>query len=417
MFSQRLKEDRGGVVVDDDTMGGGGGGGALNKLFPGYKDKLWLKMSPQWRQVLISRWNSSYEKEWNSLSVSRPKRMRFFASTFLDPLRPSGNYKPPLVDYKRQKVRGTLVESVDFYIAEEKAQRRLQNHLNPYTEEEEKERKKFRFQNLKVYLAAALGVSAVHAAFQSRPVAWCLEKEPPKPPHYPFWFKTIFHGHDIPSVRRGYEVYRKVCATCHSMEQLHFRHLVNEVLPEKRMKQIAAEYDVNDGPDDKGDMFTRPALLGDPFPSPYPNDDAARYSNAGALPPDLSLISAGRMHGPDYIMALLNGYHEPPEGIELRAGLYWNTWFPGNAISMSPPLEDGMLEYEDGTPCNKSQMSKDVVNFLTWATEPTHDERKLMGLKALSAALLGMALVTVWWRFFWSMYATRRIDFGRIKFS
>ena len=62
------------------------------------------------------------------------------------------------------------------------------------------------------------------------------------------------------------------------------------------------------------------------------------------------------MHGPDYIMALLNGYHEPPMGVELRPGLYWNVWFPGNAIAMAPPLQDEMIEYEDGTPCNVSQM-------------------------------------------------------------
>lgn len=398
---------------------GGGGGGALNKLFPGYKDKLWLKVSQQWRRRMICHWNDQFEREWHALSVVKTRRMRFFATNLADPLRPSGDFRPPVVDYKRQKSRGTLVESVDYYVPEQKKaqQSRLENHSEPFSEEEQKERSQNRYQNIKVYLAVALGASALHATLQSRPVAWCLEKEPPRPPHYPFWFKSIFHSHDIPSVRRGYEVYRKVCATCHSMEQLHFRHLVNEVLPEKRMKDIAADYDVADGPDDNGEMYTRPGLLGDAFPSPYPNDEAARFSNAGALPPDLSLISAGRVHGPDYIMALLNGYRDPPEGIDLRAGLYWNTWFPGNAISMSPPLEDGMLEFEDGTPCNKSQMAKDVVNFLTWASEPTHDERKLVGLKALSAALVGMALMTVWWRFFWSMYATRRIDFGRVKFA
>lgn len=91
---------------------------------------------------------------------------------------------------------------------------------------------------------------------------------------------------------------------------------------------------------------------------------AARFANNGAYPPDLSLITGARMHGPDYIMALLNGYHEPPMGVELRPGLYWNVWFPGNAIAMAPPLQDEMIEYEDGTPCNVSQMVRIFKKYL-----------------------------------------------------
>jgi len=224
----------------------------------------------------------------------------------------------------------------------------------------------------------------------------------------------MFHSQEIPSVRRGYEVYRQVCATCHSMKQVHFRHLVNAVLPEKRMKQIAASYDVVDGPNDEGEMFTRPAILVDAFPSPYPNEETARYANGGALPPDLSVYTTAKHEGVDYIFALLMSYRDPPAGIPVRDGLYYNPYYPGGLIAMPPPLHsDGLVDYEDGTPCTKSQMAKDVVNFLCWAADPAHDERKLNGLKALSACMVGTAIAGVWYRSGWIGYKTRRIDFTK----
>jgi len=255
--------------------------------------------------------------------------------------------------------------------------------------------------------AAALAVSVGHP---SR----CDDKDPPHPPRYPFWIKSIFHAHEIPSVRRGYEVYRQVCATCHSMKQLHFRHLVNFVLPEKRMKEIASSYDVVDGPNDEGEMFTRPGILVDAFPSPYPNEESARYANGGANPPDLSVYTTAKHEGLDYIFALLLGYRDPPAGIEVRDGLYYNVYFPGGLIGMPSPLHsDGLVDYEDGTPCTKSQMAKDVVNFLCWAAEPAHDERKLIGLKAMSACFVGTFIVGFWYRSMWIGFKTRRIDFTK----
>ncbi|KAF8820228.1 cytochrome c1, heme protein [Cardiosporidium cionae] len=393
-----------------------GGGDALQKLFVGYTDKLWLQLRPQWRRYMIQRWNKQFEKQWYSLCVASNNRMRWFFKNIVDPLRPSDKYRTPVTDYKRQKARGTLVEGVDYYIADRHVQTRLERPFEPFSEEEVKERSKYRYQSLKYYLAFALGATALHGILQSRPVAWCMEKPPPHAPNQPFWFKSIFHSHDVPSLRRGYEVYRKVCASCHSMELIQFRHLVNEILPEKRMKQIAASYDFTDGPNEEGEMYTRPGTLPDHFPKPYPNEEAARYANGGANPPDLSVISAARHNGPDYVYALLTGYREPPEGIELRGGLYYNTYFPGGAIAMPPPLMDDMIDYEDGTPNNISQMAKDVVNFMTWATEPTHDERKLEGLKAVSAAFMGVIFMTVWFRFYWTMFGTRRIDFGKLKY-
>merc|ERR1712093_346418 len=113
---------------------------------------------------------------------------------------------------------------------------------------------------------------------------------------------------------------------------------VNQVLPEARMKQIAQEYDITDGPNDEGEMFQRPGILTDAFPSPYPNEEAARYANGGALPPDLSVYTSAKHEGIDYIFSLLTGYRDPPAGIELRSGLYYNTYFPGGAIGMPSTL-------------------------------------------------------------------------------
>lgn len=392
-----------------------GGGGALNNLFPGYKDKIWLKLPNQLRVYLIKSWNKELEKSVLKAKIqnNRIKNLNYF---ILDRFKPDDIYKNSHTDYKRQIYRGTLEEGCDFYLPDKRAQDRLKNHFKPYSEEENEERKKYQYLNLKYYILFALGFSIVHNTFQSRPIAWCMDSDPPSPPSYPFWFKSFFHSHDIPSVRRGFEVYRQICSTCHSMEQLQFRHLVNEVYPENRVKQIAASYDIVDGPNDEGEMFTRPGILTDSFPKPYPNDEAARYANGGAMPPDLSVISSARHNGPDYIFSLLTGYRKAPEGVVLRQGLHYNTYFPGGSISMAPPLMDDMIEYEDGTPCNVSQMAKDVVNFLCWAAEPTHDERKLTALKLVSGAFIAMVLMTVWQRFFWTVYATRRIDFGKIKY-
>lgn len=261
--------------------------------------------------------------------------------------------------------------------------------------------------------AAALGGALLLGSGASVPVS-CDTKDPPHPPRYPFWMKSIFHSHEIPSVRRGYEVYRQVCATCHSMKQLHFRHLVNAVLPEKRMKEIAATFDVVDGPNDQGEMYTRPGILVDAFPSPYPNEEAARYANGGALPPDLSVYTTAKHEGVDYIFALLLGYRDPPAGIQVRQGSYYNPYYPGGLIAMPAPLaSDGQIDYEDGTPATRSQMAKDVVNFLTWAAEPAHDERKLTGLKCMTACLVASTVLGTWYRTMFIGYKTRRIDFAK----
>uniref|UniRef100_A0A3B0MY60 Cytochrome C1, putative n=1 Tax=Theileria annulata TaxID=5874 RepID=A0A3B0MY60_THEAN len=390
------------------------GGGALNKLFPGYKDKIWNKLPLTLRLSLINSWNRKLISSVHKECVVTNSKMKSFNKYVLDPLKPGYAYRSPAIDYKKQRARGTLIEGVDYYLPTLGAQERLVKFFEPYTEEETARRSRYRYQSLKVYVLTALGVTVVYNYLQRRPIAWCSDLDPPKPPVYPFWFKNALHGHDIPSVRRGYEVYRQVCATCHSLNYIKFRHLVDEVYPLQKVKEIAAEYEIEDGPNDQGEMFTRDRIPTDPFPAPYPNSEAARFANNGAIPPDLTLMASARKHGPDYIFSLLTGYSEPPEGFDVREGLHFNNYFSGGSISMAPPLEDGMIEYEDGTPATVSQMAKDVASFITWTSDPMHDERKNMCFKMIAGTALGSIAFSLWYRFFWAHFATMRWDFKKL---
>lgn len=219
----------------------------------------------------------------------------------------------------------------------------------------------------------------------------------------------IFSSFDAASVRRGYEVYRQVCATCHSMSRVRFRDLIGVSHTETQAKALAESYTVMDGPNEKGEMFERPARLADSFPSPYPNEEFARAANGGALPPDLSCIVKGRPGGADYIFHLLTGYRDAPAGVQLRSGLHYNAYFSGGAIGMAKALNDEGIEYEDGTKATESQMSKDVSTFLAWASEPESDERKKFGMKTV--ILLGVAAVFAAYnkRRIWNVIKTRRI--------
>jgi ubiquinol-cytochrome c reductase cytochrome c1 subunit len=180
-------------------------------------------------------------------------------------------------------------------------------------------------------------------------------------------------------------------------------------------KAEAAETEVEDGPDDTGAMFTRPGKLTDRFPNPYPNEEAARAANAGALPPDLTLMTKARHDGQNYVFSLITGYCDPPEGIEMRGNLHYNKYFPGGAIAMARNLYDGIVEYDDGTPATTSQMAKDVTTFLSWAAEPEMEERKLLGLKGLllTASLVGLSWY--WKRYKWSLLKTSQFVYRRPK--
>ncbi|XP_008282242.1 cytochrome c1, heme protein, mitochondrial [Stegastes partitus] len=231
------------------------------------------------------------------------------------------------------------------------------------------------------------------------------------PPNYPWSHGGPLSALDHASVRRGYQVYKQVCSACHSMQYLAFRNLVGVSHTEDEAKAIAEEFEVVDGPDDTGEMFTRPGKLSDYFPKPYANPEAARYANNGALPPDLSYIILARHGGEDYVFSLLTGYCEPPAGVSLREGLYYNPYFPGQAIGMAPPLYNEILEYEDGTPATMSQVAKDVCTFLRWAAEPEHDTRKRMGLKVLIGAAILLPLIYYMKRHRWTVLKSRKIAY------
>ena len=186
-------------------------------------------------------------------------------------------------------------------------------------------------------------------------------------PHHHWNHTGYLAAYDCASIRRGFQVYRQVCATCHSVERTCWRNLVNVTHTESELKALAEEVEYVDGPNDEGEMFERPGKLTDPLPKPYANDEAGRAANGGALPPDLSLMVKARHSGLDYVFSLLTGYCDAPAGKAMPAGLYYNPYFPGGAISMPPPLMDGQVEYEDGTPATVTQMAKDVSVFLNWS--------------------------------------------------
>jgi len=230
------------------------------------------------------------------------------------------------------------------------------------------------------------------------------------PPSFSWTHTGVLSSLDHASVRRGYQVYKQVCQACHSMQYIAYRNLIGVSHTEEEARALAEEVQVVDGPDDDGNMFERPGKLSDYFPNPYANEEAARAANNGAYPPDLSYIVSARKGGEDYIFSILTGYREdPPAGIDIREGLYFNDYFPGQAIAMAQQLYPGVVEYDDGTPATVSQMAKDVSTFLRWASEPELDDRKRMGIKALTI-LSFLSLVCLYYkRHKWSVLKTRKL--------
>jgi ubiquinol-cytochrome c reductase cytochrome c1 subunit len=196
-------------------------------------------------------------------------------------------------------------------------------------------------------------------------------------------FSGIFGQYDRGAMQRGFQVYREVCSGCHSLKMIAFRNLEALGYGEDEIKTIAADYSVVDGPDDEGEMFDRPGLPSDRIPSPFANAKAAAAANNGAVPPDLSLMTKARDGGADYLHALLTGYTDPPDGMELLDIQSYNLYFPGNVTAMAPPLFEDAVEYGDGTPATVEQMATDVTTFLAWAAEPEMEERKRMGIKVI----------------------------------
>ena len=239
-------------------------------------------------------------------------------------------------------------------------------------------------------------------------------------PHFPIhkpeqaeWsFSGPFGHYDKGQLQRGLKVYTEVCSACHSMNLVAFRTLEGLGYSEAQVKTFAANYEVQDGPNADGEMFTRKAVPSDHFPSPYPNTEAAAAANNGAAPPDFSLIAKARgiergfptfifdmftqyqEGGPDYIHALLNGYQEPPAGTEVAEGTHYHPDFANAAaLAMAKPLSDDQVTYDDGAPQTVEQYSRDVAAFLMWAAEPHLEDRKRTGFMVMVFLLIFTGLI------------------------
>ncbi len=218
-------------------------------------------------------------------------------------------------------------------------------------------------------------------------------------------FKGITGKFDRASLQRGYQVYTEVCASCHSMNLLSYRNLGEKGGPEfsvEQVKAIAANFEVTDGPNSDGEMFTRSGRPSDKFVSPYPNVQASMAANGGAYPPDMSVLVKARKGGSDYIYSVLMGYTEPPANLKLDDGVYYNKYMDGNKIKMSNPLIEDIVSYSDGTKASQAQMAKDVTTFLTWAAEPHLESRHRMGFKVIIFLIILSVLVYFSMRKLWS---------------
>ena len=270
-----------------------------------------------------------------------------------------------------------------------------------------------------VLLAAALALVAGGPALASGGAK--------QPRNIAYSFDGPFGKFDQAQLQRGFKVYREVCAACHSLNLVSFRNLGDKGGPfydphypnandNPYAKTIAAEYQINDIDSETGDAIQRPGTTADRFPSPYPNEAAARAGNGGALPPDLSVIAKARAGGPAYLASLLAGYVVPPAGLEVPAGQYYNPYMPGDVssawkghghvpeggfIAMPPQLAPGKVTFDDGTPSSINQQAKDVSAFLMWAAEPKLEDRKQMGFAVMIYLVLLTALLYWSYRRVW----------------
>ena len=261
-------------------------------------------------------------------------------------------------------------------------------------------------------LAVAIGATAAYAA-------GAYPKN--KPREQDWTFAGPFGTYDRGQLQRGFKVYKENCSACHAMSRVAFRNLADLGYSEDQIKSLSAEYEVTDGPDENGEMFTRPANAADRFPSPFPNREAA-IAAMGAYPPDMSLLAKARHvergfptfvfdiftqyaeAGPDYIYSLLTGYKDAPADANIPDTLYYNPYFiAGEALAMAPPLYDDVIVYDDGTPATIDQQARDVAAFLMWAAEPKLEERKQTGFRVMVfllifAAFLYLSKKQVWSR-------------------
>jgi cytochrome c1 len=225
-------------------------------------------------------------------------------------------------------------------------------------------------------LFAAVATAALPAAQASEGNTVLVEQD--------WTWQGIFGHYDKAQLQRGWQVYRDVCSSCHSMNLVRYRNLTDIGLSADQVKEIAAGYEVEDGPNDEGEMFMRPALPADAIKAPFPNDQAARFANGGALPPDLSLMAKARKHGPDYLWTLLTHYEEPPEDVDLMPGMSYNPAFPGHQIAMPQMIFDDSVYFDDeNADTSKEAIAADVTAFLMWTAEPKLEDRKNLGIKVM----------------------------------
>lgn len=205
-----------------------------------------------------------------------------------------------------------------------------------------------------------------------------------EPPKKEWSFQKWRGTFDKAQLQRGFQVYKEVCSTCHSLKRIRFRELEAIGFSALEIKALAATYEIHDGPNQDGDMFDRPGLPSDQMPWVYKNSNQAKAANNGALPPDLSLMIKARKYGADYLYALLTGYEQAPQNVKVGEGQYYNVYFPGHLLAMAPPLvSEGQVSYADGTVATIQQMAEDVTTFLAWASEPEMEERKQSGFSTL----------------------------------
>ena len=275
-------------------------------------------------------------------------------------------------------------------------------------------------------LRKGLAFAALGLALLAAPAFAATTHEEPKDIHWSF--EGPLGKYDQAQLQRGYKVYREVCAACHSMNLVYFRNLGQKGGPfydpkypnpneNPYVKSLAKDIQVKDIDQDTGDVISRPAIAADKFPAPFPNEPAARASNGGALPPDLSVIAKAREGGPAYVYSILTGFTAAPHGMSVPPGKYYNPYMPGDMssfwsgsadkvpvggfIAMPPPLKPNLVTFDDGKPSTVEQEAKDVSAFLSWASEPKMEERKQFGLGAMIYLLIFSGLLYASYRKIW----------------
>ena len=257
----------------------------------------------------------------------------------------------------------------------------------------------------RAFLAFGLVLSATGAFAQPS-----TDALPPK--QVAFSFEGPLGTYDRAALQRGFQVYKEVCSACHSLNRVAFHNLSEPGGPgftDAQVKALAASYKVPADPNDKGELFdasgnrlTRPGIPADHFPPPFPNEEAARTANGGALPPDLSLIVKARAGGPQYVYSIITGFKEKPPGwFKVLPNKYYNPYFQDWNISMPPPLSNGSVTFADGTPNKLDQEAHDVVTFLSWASEPRMEERKRLGLGVIAFLMVFSGLLFLTYRRIW----------------